>query len=109
MPYFDEIDGCTVENILKMISGKWKPSILYELFQRTMRFGQLQKALPTVSRQVLTTQLRELERDGLINRKVYTVMPPKVEYTISKLGKEIEPILTKVARLHDEMKWNEKK
>jgi DNA-binding HxlR family transcriptional regulator len=106
MPYLDQIDGCPVENILKMISGKWKPSILYELFQKTMRFGQLQKTLPMISRQVLTTQLRELERDGLITRKVYAEIPPKVEYSISKLGREIEPILTKVARLHDEKKSN---
>jgi DNA-binding HxlR family transcriptional regulator len=84
-----------------MISGKWKPAILYELFQRTMRFGQLQQAIPFLSRQVLTTQLRELEKDGLISRKIYPTVPPKVEYTITKLGREFEPILQNISKLVD--------
>jgi DNA-binding HxlR family transcriptional regulator len=95
--------GCPVENILGMIAGKWKPIILYELFQRTMRFGQLQQSIPQISRQVLTTQLRELERDGFITRKVYPVVPPKVEYSITDLGKQLEPILEQIANLGQSM------
>lgn len=68
MPHKKGIYGCPVEKILRMISGKWKPINLYELFQSTMRFGQRQRAIPEISRQVLTTQLRELEKDGFISR-----------------------------------------
>lgn len=93
MPSIDGIYGCPVENILAMVSGKWKPAILYELFHKTMRFGQLQRAVPQISRQVLTIQLRELERDGLVTRTVYPVVPPKVEYSITTVGKELESIL----------------
>ncbi|MXQ55703.1 hypothetical protein GSM42_18640 [Shimazuella sp. KC615] len=91
-----------------MISGKWKPAILYELFQRTMRFGQLQQAIPFISRQVLTTQLRELESDGIISRKIYPTVPPKVEYTVTELGRKFEPILQDISKLVDLFKEGNK-
>lgn len=73
-------------------------SYLYEFSHKTMRFGQLQRAIPQISRQVLTIQLRELERDGLVPRTVYPVVPPKVEYSITTVA-QLEPILEKFAVL----------
>ncbi|MCH5586112.1 helix-turn-helix transcriptional regulator [Shimazuella sp. AN120528] len=92
----DGIHGCPVENVLGMLSRKRKPAILYELFQRTMSFGQLQRAIPKVYD---TIQLRELEEDGLINRTIYPVVPPKIEYRIATIGKELESILDEFSQI----------
>ena len=84
MPYQDGTFGCPVEVGLKLISGKWKPRIYYELLQQTRRFGELQRLIPDISKQVLTTQLRELEKSGLVQRKVFSTIPLKVEYSLTK-------------------------
>lgn len=84
---------CPVEFTLSLIGGRWKIRILWLLKDGTKRFGELKKLIPDISQKMLTQQLRELEKDGLISRKVYPVVPPKVEYTISKKGKTLEPIL----------------
>lgn len=78
---------------LDLISGKWKLRILYHLSLGTKRFGQLRKALDGITEATLTSQLRELEEDGLICRTVYPEVPPKVEYAISEDGKALKPIL----------------
>jgi DNA-binding HxlR family transcriptional regulator len=83
MPYQDGVYGCPVEAALHMISGKWKPRIIHELFRGTKRFGELQRLLPGISRHVLTTQLRELETDNIVERTVYPTVPPKVEYRLT--------------------------
>nr|WP_317357494.1 helix-turn-helix domain-containing protein [uncultured Tyzzerella sp.] len=85
---------CEIEVTLKMIGGKYKPIILYYLIEhKTKRFNEILSFLNTVSQRTLTNQLRELEADGLINRKIYPQVPPKVEYSITKKGKTLLPIL----------------
>ncbi|MCJ8012953.1 helix-turn-helix transcriptional regulator [Paenibacillus sp. KQZ6P-2] len=99
MPYQDGTFGCPVEVGLQRISGKWKPRIIYELLQETRRFGELQRLIPDVSRHVLTTQLRELEKDGIVNRTAFLTMPPKVEYSLTDFGKSLEPILEQMIKV----------
>lgn len=89
-------DDCPVLTSIRIIGGKWKIPILYTLHNDTMRFSELQKALPGVTQKMLTQQLRELEKDGLVNRKVYAQVPPRVEYTITPLAKKLEPILNEL-------------
>jgi DNA-binding HxlR family transcriptional regulator len=82
-----------VEATLDVIGGKWKPLILWALGDNVMRFGELQKELPGVNAKMLTKQLRELEEDGIIRRKIYPEVPPRVEYAITDFGKTLIPIL----------------
>jgi len=93
MPYQDDVYGCPVEVGLQMISGKWKPRIMHELLKGKRRFGELHRLIPQVSRHVLTTQLRELENSGIIERTIYPQIPPKVEYSLTNFGKSLEPVL----------------
>lgn len=93
MPYQDGTYGCPVEAGLQMVSGKWKPKIIYELLQHTRRFGELQRRISGVSRHVLTIQLRELEKSGVVQRTVFHTIPPKVEYSLTEFGKSLKPIL----------------
>jgi DNA-binding HxlR family transcriptional regulator len=81
---------------LNVIGGKWKPIVLHMLSSGTMRFGELKKNIPPVSQKMLTQQLRELEADGIIGRKVYAEVPPKVEYTLTERGVTLKPILEKL-------------
>jgi DNA-binding HxlR family transcriptional regulator len=81
------VDACAVRDTLLIIGGKWKSIIMHTLHnQGTIRFNQLKKLLPDISQKMLTQQLRELERDGLIKRVEYDEMPPRVEYSLSDLG-----------------------
>jgi DNA-binding HxlR family transcriptional regulator len=83
-----------IEATLDVIGGKWKQLIIYALNDSTLRFSQLiNKVQPKITQRMLTKQLRELEKDGLITRKVYTQVPPKVEYTLTELGHSLMPIL----------------
>lgn len=84
--------GCPVSATLKVIGGKWKPLILYFLSVDVNRFGQLQRMMPGCSKRMMTTQLRELEADGIINRKVYAEVPPKVEYSLTEKGESLRPL-----------------
>jgi DNA-binding HxlR family transcriptional regulator len=86
-------DPCPAEMTLKAISGRWKLLILISLFEEVKRFGQLQKELEGISQKVLSQQLRELELDGLIHRKVYSEIPPKVEYSLTAFGETLKPII----------------
>lgn len=85
--------GCPVEAALEVIGGKWKGVILYHLLSETMRFNQLRRLMPEVTQRMLTKQLRELEADNLISRKVYPEVPPKVEYSMTEYGKTLAPII----------------
>ena len=86
---------CTFEITIDLIGGKWKPLIIWHLGTKgTQRFNELKKLLPQVTQKMLTQQLRELERDNLINRKIYPQVPPKVEYSLSGLGESLMPILS---------------
>lgn len=85
---------CSMELTLQVIGGKWKPIILYHLSDNgTRRFGELKQMMPNITQKMLTQQLRELERDGLIHRVVYAQVPPKVEYSLTELGMSLLPIM----------------
>ena len=85
--------NCPVTLTTHIIGGKWKPSILFYLEGKVRRFNELQKLLAGPTKKMLTQQLRELERDGLVNRKVYAEVPPRVEYSLTKHGLSLRPIL----------------
>jgi DNA-binding HxlR family transcriptional regulator len=95
---------CPIDFTLKMIGGKWKPLILRLLEDGTLRFGQLQRAIPQVTQRMLTLQLRELERDGLISRTVFPEIPPRVEYSLKAPALGLLPIM---AALGEWMKANQ--
>ncbi|HTK06423.1 MAG TPA: helix-turn-helix domain-containing protein [Ktedonobacteraceae bacterium] len=89
---------CPVDAGLALMAGKWKPRILWKLYRyQIMRFSQFKRMLPDITDKMLTQQLRELEADGLITRRVYPVVPPKVEYTLSTFGKTLEPVIAAIA------------
>ena len=84
--------SCPVTRAVRVISGKWKLLIVFHLLDGTLRFGALQRRLPGVTQQMLTQQLRELEADGIVARRVYAEVPPKVEYSLTPLGRELDGI-----------------
>ncbi|WP_269582142.1 winged helix-turn-helix transcriptional regulator [Roseibium sp. Sym1] len=97
--------GCAVEASLSLIDGKWKGVILFLLLENdVMRFNEFQKALPDITQRVLTAQLRAMETDGLINRTVYPVVPPKVEYRLTALGASLEPVIRALAKWGNDKK-----
>lgn len=85
--------GCPVESTLQVIEGRWKVIALYHLLEGVKRFNELHRLLVGVSPRTLAKQLRELQRDGIIRRKVFPEIPPRVEYSITPLGKSLEPVL----------------
>jgi len=85
--------GCPVEKTLQIIGGRWKALILRELLQGTRRFGELKRGLGKITQKMLTQQLRELEKEGILNRKVYAQVPPKVEYSLTPLGESLDVVL----------------
>ena len=89
---------CPIQQTMAMIADKWKVIVLFHLGQRTMRFGELQRALEGITPKVLTRQLRDLEADALVSRFVHPEIPPRVEYSLTPLGRELLPILD---QLHD--------
>lgn len=84
---------CPVETTLTLIGDKWKVLILRDLMPGTKRFGELKKSVGSVSQKVLTAQLRAMEESGLVQRKVYAEVPPRVEYSLTELGRSLKPIL----------------
>lgn len=96
---YDCHEGCPVEATLEVIGGKWKGVILYHLLSETIRFNELRRLMPEITQRMLTKQLRELEADSLISRKVYPEVPPKVEYSTTDYGKTLAPVI------HALQKW----
>ena len=96
-----KLPDCPVETTVMMMGDRWKILIVRNLLTGTKRFGELKKGLDGISQKVLTDHLRIMEESGLVNRKVYAEIPPKVEYSLTELGKSLKPI-------HDAMwKWGE--
>ena len=94
--------SCPVETTIAAIGGRWKVLVIHHLLEGTQRFGELTRALGGVSARTLTRQLRELEESGVIHRHIHQQIPPKVEYSLTRLGHELEPVL---AAMHA---WGEK-
>ena len=88
-----EINECPVTYTMRKIGGKWKPIILYLITKGGNRFGILQRGIDGISKQMLTKQLRELEADGILNRKIFPEIPPRVEYSLTELGESLLPII----------------
>ncbi len=85
--------NCPVKLTASIIGGKWKPPLLFHLDGRTRRFCELQRLIPGLTKKMLTQHLRELERDGIVRRKVYAEVPPRVEYSLTRHGESLKPIL----------------
>ena len=100
----DNLPACPVETTLMLIGNKWKVLIIRDLLTGTKRFGELKKSIGKVSQKVLTTQLRDMEESGLISRKVYAEVPPMVEYSLTDLGKSLQPILNAMLQWGTEYK-----
>lgn len=93
MQQMNELPACPVETTLMLIGDKWKVLILRDLMPGTKRFGELKKSIGRVSQKVLTAQLRDMEEKGLVIRRVYAEVPPRVEYSLTDLGQSLKPIL----------------
>lgn len=94
---YNTASDCPVTATLDVIGGKWKPIILWLLHDRTRRFSDIKRNLPTITQKMLTQQLRELEDDGIVHREVYPQVPPKVEYSLTPKGATLGPILDQMA------------
>ncbi|HAS39636.1 MAG TPA: transcriptional regulator [Microscillaceae bacterium] len=87
---------CPFNYTLSLIGKRWKPAILWKMYEGVNRFGQMKKAIPQISEKMLSQHLRELENDGLVTRTIFPEIPPKVEYTLTDFGKSLEPVLGKL-------------
>ena len=92
------MEPCSLTKTMDVIGGKWKSVALVYMLSQTRRFNELRRLMPSITQRMLTLQLRELERDGLITRTVYPEVPPKVEYALTDLGRTLQPILEQLSR-----------
>lgn len=99
-----ELPACPVETTLMLIGDKWKVLILRDLMPGTKRFGELKKSIGSVSQKVLTAQLRDMEQNGLVHREVFAEVPPRVEYSLTELGRSLKPILDAMWNWGEEFK-----
>jgi DNA-binding HxlR family transcriptional regulator len=86
-------ESCPITRTLEVVGGKWKPLLLHFLAEGPRRSGELGRLVPQASAKMLTQQLRELERDGVVQRKIYREVPPRVEYSLSPLGQSLKPLM----------------
>lgn len=98
------LPACPVETTLTLIGDKWKVLILRDLMPGTNRFGELKKSIGSVSQKVLTAQLRDMEQNGLVHREVFAEVPPRVEYSLTELGRSLKPILDAMWNWGEEFK-----
>ena len=98
------LPACPVETTLTLIGDKWKVLILRDLMPGTKRFGELKKSIGGVSQKVLTAQLRDMEQNGLVHREVFAEVPPRVEYSLTELGRSLKPILDAMWNWGEEFK-----
>lgn len=89
---------CPIELTMRTIGGKWKIPIIWQLTRGTRRFGELRRTLPNITQKMLTTQLRELESAGVVHRKVFPVVPPHVEYSLTDTGRSLKPIFNAMCK-----------
>lgn len=92
-PVDEAPDYCAIEFAMEVLGGRWKLAILKQLVAGTCRFGELRRALPTITQRMLTRQLRELEADGLVTRTVYREVPPRVEYALTDVGHSLDSLM----------------
>ncbi len=95
---YDSLPACPVQACLNFISDKWKILIIRDLLDGTKRFNELKKSLAPITQKMLTQQLREMEQDDLIHREVYPIVPPKVEYSLTPLGKSLKPVIEEMKK-----------
>jgi DNA-binding HxlR family transcriptional regulator len=106
---FDE-NSCAVTATMKVLGGKWKPILINAIYLTApARFGELKRSVVGITQSMLTQQLRELEDDGLISRKIYAEIPPKVEYTLTEFGLSLSPVIQTMAKWGEEYKLNKQK
>lgn len=89
----DEHPGCPAERTIRLLEGRWRPMVIHWLLQRTMRFNELQRALGPITHRTLSRTLKEMESDGLLQRRDYREIPPRVEYSLTARGRSLEPVL----------------
>ncbi|MEO0881729.1 MAG: helix-turn-helix domain-containing protein [Pseudomonadota bacterium] len=95
--------SCPITHTLSVVGGKWKPIVIFLVSNDVNRFGEMQRSIEGISKQMLTRQLRELEADGIIHRKVFAEVPPRVEYSITEVGRTLYPVI------HAMREWGEKR
>lgn len=101
---YEDLPACPVEMTLTLISNKWKILILRDLMEGTKRFGELKKSVTNISQKVLTSNLREIENSGLLTRKVFPEVPPRVEYTLTEIGLSLKNVLNEMDRWGEDYK-----
>ncbi|MBT1696849.1 helix-turn-helix transcriptional regulator [Fulvivirgaceae bacterium PWU4] len=100
------VQNCPVTATMQVIGGKWKILILYLIFNDINRFGKMGMMLKDISKQMLTSQLRELENDGIIERRIYPEIPPRVEYFLTAKGRSLEPVISQMRDWGNEHLFN---
>ena len=91
-------ENCSVYDVMGIIGGKWKIDIIYHLGENTLRFGELKKSLLPITQQMLSKQLKELENNNIVKRKTYSEIPPKVEYSLTEIGKSLNPVIQSITK-----------